>query len=138
MSESAAPGPEVNVNEDLYRCITTPAWWVAEENRPSSAAFKQPDFSTDIVSIAGTPDYTLSRFPSGCGLVLFNYGNTKTIGFIARQELDPAHPENLAHANVYNGTSSGNKRKTMAQKLVDKIVEKNTIVVVPHFASSDE
>jgi hypothetical protein len=136
MSQPATPGPEVDVQEDLYRCITTPAWWVPEENRPSSAAFKQPDFSTDMVSIARTPTYTLSRFPPGCGLVLFNYGDAKAIGFLARREMDPAHPENLAHANVYNRMPSGSKRKTMAQMLVEKIVEKNTIVMVPNFPAS--
>ncbi len=136
MNPSPTPGPEVDVIEDLYRCITTPAWWVAEENRPSSAAFKQPDFSTDIVSIARTPEHTLSRFPAGCGLVFFNYGDAKAIGFLARKEVDPQHPDNLAHGNVYNGIQSGSKRKTMAQKLVDKIVRKNTIVKVPNFPVS--
>jgi hypothetical protein len=120
MSTAAFPGPEVNPAENLNRCITTIDWWVPEENRPSSAAFKQPDFSTDIQSIAQTAEYTLRRFPAGCGLVSFNYGEAKTIGFLARQEEDPQFPENTAHANVYNPQPSGSKRKTMAQKLAQK------------------
>jgi hypothetical protein len=133
MSPPATPGPEVAVTEDLYRCITTPDWWVPEKNRPSSAALKQPDFSTDRVSIAKTPDYTLRRFPPGCGLIQFNYGDAKEIGFIAREEIDPQHPDNLAHANVYNNVQSGNKRKTMAQKLIEKLLEKDGVVVAPTF-----
>ncbi len=107
-------------SDHLHRCLTAPDWWVAEENRPSSAAFKQPDFSTDMASIAKTPEYTLARFPAGCGLVAFNYGEAKTIGFITRQEEDPEFPDNKAHANVYNPQASGSKRKTMAQKLAQK------------------
>src|SRR6516225_9065658 len=114
MSNVAAPGPEVDAAERLYRCITTPAWWVPEENRPSSAAFKQPDFSTDMASVAGTPAYTLGRFPPGCGLVAFFYCDAKAIGFIARVEPDPEYPDNKAHANVYNPNNSQKKRKTMA------------------------
>jgi hypothetical protein len=134
MSNSITPGPEIDVKDDLYRCVTTNDWWVAEENRPSSAAFKQPDFSTDVVSLAGSPEYTLSRFPEGCGLVQFNYGDAKLIGFIARLERDPDHPDNHAHANVYNSHGSS-KRKTLAQKLVEKIVEKGGIIRAPSFGS---
>jgi hypothetical protein len=133
MSQPSTPGPEVDGREHLYRCITTPAWWVAEENRPSSAAFKSPVFSVDIASLVGSPANTLSRFPRGCGLVQFNCGDAKAIGFVARQEIDPRFPDNLAHANVYNDAQSGNKRKTVAQKLIDQIVEKRGILVEPRF-----
>jgi hypothetical protein len=128
------PGQEVDIGENLYRCITTMDWWVPEENRPSSAAFKQPNFSTDVVSIAGSPEYTLRRFPQGCGLVSFNYGDAKVIGYSARLEVDPDFPDNRAHANVYNGSGSS-KRKTMAQKLAQKVVETNGVVQAPSFAS---
>lgn len=134
MSGEASPGPEVDEAENLFRCITTPDWWVADEGRPSSAAFKQPDFSTDMKSVAVTPDYTLARFPSGCGLVSFNYGTAKGIAFIAREEPDPDHPDNLAHANVYNNLPTGNGRKKMAQRLVDAIVAAGGVLVVPNFA----
>jgi hypothetical protein len=130
MSQAGAPGPEVDPSEDLYRCLTTPAWWVAEERRPSSAAFRHPDFSVDVASLAGSPAYTLSRFPAGCGLVSFNYGAAKAVGCIARLEADPEHPENRAHANVYTSPSAG-KRKVMAQKLVGLC----TVVRKPTFGS---
>jgi len=134
MTNPASSGPEVDQGENLFRCITTPDWWVAEEKRPSSAAFKQPDFSTDMASIAKEPSYTLSRFPGGCGLVVFNYGKAKAIGFIARAEPDPEHPDNKAHANVYN-PNSGSKRKTMAQKLAQMIADANGVLVAPTFKS---
>jgi len=129
----ASPGLEVDQVDDLFRCITTPDWWVAEEGRPSSAAFKQPNFSADMASVAKTPEHTLQRFPGGCGLVSFNYGSAKGIGFIARREPDPEHPENLAHANVYNLVTSGNGRKKMAQKLVEAVVASGGILVRPSF-----
>ena len=28
MSNAGTPGPEVDAREDLYRCLTTPDWWV--------------------------------------------------------------------------------------------------------------
>ena len=133
MSDTATPS-KVDSKEDLYRCITTPDWWVAEEKRPSSAAFKQPVFSTDVASRAGSIDHTLRRFSAACGLVCFNYADAKTIGFIARLEEDPEHPDNKAHANVYNPNATS-KRKTMAAKLIQKIVERGGIFVEPTFVS---
>jgi len=133
MNDAVTPGQEVDVKDDLYRCITTPDWWDSNENRPSSASFKQPDFSTDVARIAGSPDYTLSRFPKGCGLVSFNYGDAKAIGYTARLEIDPQHAENHAHANVYNPLDSDNKRKKLAKKLIDAILKKGGIVRVPTF-----
>ncbi len=137
MNPSLTPGPDVDVKEDLYRVITTSAWWVAEEKRPSSAAFKHTTFSTDIASIAGSPETTLARFPVGCGLVVFNCGDAKGLGFLARKEIDPQYPENLAHANVYNNAAPS-KRKTMAQELIKMIVALNGIVKVPEFPTSAE
>jgi hypothetical protein len=134
MSNGELPGPEVDPKEDLYRCITTPDWWVSEASRPSSAAFKQPDFSTDMASIARSPEYTLRRFPPGCGLVSFNYAEAKKIGFVARIEPDPDYPDNHAHANVYNSATSGNARKKMAQKLVETIMKNGGVLVPPSFA----
>jgi len=82
-------------------------------------------------SIAQTAEYTRRRFPAGCGLVSFNYGEAKAIGFIARQEADPDHPDNLAHANDYNPPVSGSKRKTMAAKLAQS--SQLVILRVPTF-----
>jgi hypothetical protein len=110
------PGPPVDEKENLYRGITTRTWWVEEENRPSSAAFRHPDFSVDIASLAKSHTHTLSHLPPGSGVVSFNCGQAVQIGFVVRHELDPAHPDNHAHANVYNFASSS-QRKKMAQRL---------------------
>jgi hypothetical protein len=126
---SNAPGPEVAPTEDLYRGITTPAWWVGEERRPSSAAFRHPGFSVDVVSLAGSPGYTLGHLPEGSGLVQFNCGDARGIGANALLEPDPDQPENKAHANVYT-SSSASKRKTIAQKLVSLC----TLVQAPAFS----
>jgi hypothetical protein len=117
MSVASTPGPEVADHDDVYRGITTPSWWVAEEGRPSSAAFRHPRFSVDVVSLAGSPEHTLSHLPVGSGLVSFNCGAARQIGFVTRLERDAMHPDNSAHANVYSSPSSS-KRKVMAQKLV--------------------
>ena len=122
------PGPDVEDGESLYRRITTPAWWVASENRPSSAAFRHPDFSADVASIAASPEHTLGHLPPGSGVVSFPCGEAKQIGFAIRLEPDPSNPDNLAHANVYSGSSPG-QRKKMAQRLVALC----TVVVPPRF-----
>jgi hypothetical protein len=114
---SEAPGPEVPSGEDLYRGLTTNAWWVAEEKRPSSAAFTFPSFSVDVASLAGGPEHTLGHLPAGSGLVAFNCGAARALGFDARLEPDPQHPENAAHANVYCSLPTS-QRKKRAQQLV--------------------
>ena len=108
---------EVAIEDSLYRCVSFAAGWVVEQNRPSSALFHNPDFSTDMVSIAQTPQYTLARFNENCGVALFSYIIAKELGFIARQEIDPEFPENKAHANVYHDQGSDKSRKKRAQKL---------------------
>ncbi len=134
MTNALAPGqhgPQVDAAEDLFRGITTEAWWVAEEGRPSSAAFRHPNFSTDIVSLAGGPAFTLGHLPPGSGLVQFNCGAARAIDFDARQEADPEHPANHAHANVYS-LHSTSQRKKAAQKLVALC----TLVQAPNFPSN--
>lgn len=115
MSEPAR-GPQVPASETLSRAITSRDWWVAAENRVSSAAFAFPVFSVDIASLAN-PEQTLSRFKAGCGLVQFNSGAARQLGFDARQEIDSQFPENAAHANVYCDLPR-NERKRRAQQLV--------------------
>src|SRR3989442_8476723 len=110
-------GPPVPPEEDLYRGITTPDWWVAEEKRPSSAAFRFPSFSVDVASLAVSPQFTLAHLPAGSGLVSFNCGQARTLGFDGHLEPDPNHVENQAHANVYS-LHSASQRKKMAQRLV--------------------
>jgi len=113
------PGSLVASSEELYRGITTADWWVAEENRPSSAAFRHPDFSVDIKSLAGSPAYTLGHLPAGSGIVEFTCDDAMELGFIVRREPDPENPDNHAHANVYSSPSTS-QRKKMAQRLVTK------------------
>jgi len=115
MSE-ARRGAEVPASETLSRAITSADWWVAAENRVSSAAFAFPVFSVDIASMA-TPEETLDRFRLGSGLVQFNAGAGRQLGFDARQELDEDFPDNLAHANVYCALPKS-ERKRHAQQLV--------------------
>ena len=85
----SSPGVKVDDKEELYRGITTEAWWVAEEHRPSSAAFKHSEFSVDIASLAESPAHTLGHLPAGSGVVSFNASVAHGIGFEARQEPDP-------------------------------------------------
>ena len=125
----SGPGPEVPSAEELYRGLSTPQWWVAEEKRPSSAAFRFPVFSVDLASLAGSPETTLAHLPKGSGLVSFNCGGARALGFDARLEIDPNHPDNKAHANVYSGHPSS-QRKRMAQKLVALC----TVVAEPSFS----
>jgi hypothetical protein len=135
MSDQPSPpqqGPLVADNEDLYRGITSNDWWIPEENRPSSAAFRFPDFSTDVVSLAGSPEYTLAHLPAGSGIAQFNAGGARTLGFNARLEPDPEQTENPAHANVYCSLA-GNQRKKAAQKLAQ--AAHCTLVRTPNFAA---
>jgi hypothetical protein len=123
----AVHGAEVPASETLSRAITSRDWWVADENRVSSAAFAFPLFSVDRASLA-TPEQTLRRFTSSTGLVQFNAGLARQIGFDARQELDERFPDNLAHANVYCALAK-NERKRRAQQLVSL----TTVVRAPAF-----
>jgi hypothetical protein len=135
MSEQVSPaqhdGPPVADTEDLYRGITTNDWWVPEGNRPSSAAFRFPDFSSDVVSLAGSPEFTLAHLPAGSGIAQFNSGVARALGFDARLEADPEQPENHAHANVYCLLES-KQRKKAAQKLAQ---DHCTLTRKPSFAA---
>lgn len=123
----APHGPEVPGSETLSRAITSRDWWVAAEQRVSSAAFAFPVFSVDRLSLA-SPERTLSRFEPGTGLAQFNAGIARRIGFDARQELDERFPDNLAHANVYCVLAK-NERKRRAQQLVSMTI----VVCAPTF-----
>ena len=135
MTPAASPatdgphGPPVGDDEELYRCIAHPNWWNEQEQRITSAAFKFPCFSVDVVSIAGSPMATLSRFWAGTGLVVFFGGVARELGCDVRLELDPMCPENLAHAHVY---MPAEKRKTISLKLV----EASTVVRRPSFGQA--
>src|SRR5215472_9811138 len=109
---SEPAGQPVADDENLYRCIS-PEWWVGDEKRVSSAAFKFPRLSVDAASIAGSPQATLSRFRPGSGIAAFLCREARALGCEVRLEIDPAEPEKKAHAHVDMPLSSG-KRKTAA------------------------
>lgn len=123
----AERGAEVPASEMLSRAITSRDWWVATEARVSSAAFAFPVFSVDRASLA-SPGQTLGRFRQGSGLVQFNAGAARELGFDARQELDGNFPDNLAHANVYCDLGK-KERKRRAQQLVSL----TTVARAPEF-----
>ena len=119
MCEANPRGPEVDGNEDLYRGITTPAWWVESEGRPSSAAFtSERKFSVNVVSLT-TVDDTLKLLKPKSGLIEFNCGVARELNFNAHLERDPDHPDNEAHAHIYCDIPTS-KRKRCARKLVAK------------------
>ncbi len=106
-------GAQVGDDEQLYRCIAYTNWWNEEEQPITSAAFKFPCFSVDVVSLAGSPESTLSRFLPGTGLVVISCRAAKELGCDVRLEPDPPCPENQAHAHVYMPVE---KRKAIARK----------------------
>jgi hypothetical protein len=108
-------GPPVPDAEDAYRAILTPSHWVAESNRPSSAAFDDEVFSVDLKSRT-TPRETASRVRMALNLVEFNCGEARALGFDTRDERDEIAPENQAHAHVYC-TLGKSQRKKQARKL---------------------
>jgi len=117
MSDAEARGPQVDAVEDLYRAIHTPDWWEADAGppRPRSAAFRKRQFSVNIASMIGLQraiEHLVSVLNSPDGaIVVFNCGYARGLGFDARRETDPNHPENTAHANVYyDGSTSDLKR----------------------------
>lgn len=125
MPSATERGPSVPDHEELFRAITVPDWWLAdpERPRPRSAAFSYPSFSTNIASMIlldGAIRHLAEvlRCPNGA-IVGFSCRMAKELGFDPRQELDPAHPDNLAHANVYSDGGSS-ERKRRAKRLAEE------------------
>jgi hypothetical protein len=135
MTEAGSRGPQIAPNEELYRAITAKDWWDLEADPPRvrSFAFRvHSPFSVNVVSkmpladaIRHLHDVLLS--PAG-GIVSFNCGEARSHLFDARDEPDPDHPENTAHANVYYD-GSNSQRKLDAKKLAEAC----TIVHNPSF-----
>jgi hypothetical protein len=51
---------------------------------------------------------------------MFRCGTARELGFDSRDEPDPLHPDNHAHAHVYMteyNALSGNRRKALAKRL---------------------
>lgn len=114
-------GPQIADDEDAYRSILYPHWWVEGENRPSTAAFDRRVFSVDIAS-KSSPSQTAARFRDVRRIVEFNCGEARTLGFDTRDEPDDQFPDNPAHAHVYFEDYDGlgrKKRKTRIRKLIE-------------------
>ena len=121
MADGTEPGSLVADTEDVYRAILYPHWWPDGMNRPSSAAFDDPIFSVDVKSRT-TPRQTAARFRNVTRIAEFNCGQGTRIGFETRDELDPAQPDNLAHAHLYflgYDTFNEKQRKKKARQLAE-------------------
>ena len=115
-----ARGPQVAPNEDLYRLITTKDWWPAGVGRPSSAAFAHQKFSVNVASLTTLAETVRQMrddlgVPHG-GVVSFNCGFARGIGFDTCLERDERFPNNAAHAHVYCDDSQGSSRKTCVRQ----------------------
>ena len=90
-----------------------------KDGKVSSGAFNYPNcFSVDIVSRSGGAEESLARVPRACAVIRFNCGCAREVGDLdTRDELDDAHPENLAHAHVYTNNAGG-RRKALAKRFV--------------------
>ena len=123
MSDADSRGPQVDPVEDAYRAIVVPEWWnnATDPPRVSSLAFKvRIPFSVNLVSLMSLEDAVqhMSRklqCPHG-GIVSFNCGDARSLGFDPRKEKDLRNPDNIAHAHVY-WDGSNNKRKSAAKRL---------------------
>lgn len=122
MSDASSRGPEVPAHEDLYRGIIHPDWWDPEDGHLSSGIYGFPKFSAYIASLT-SKEACLEPFPDGSGLIKFNSGAARELGFDACHEPEDGEE---AHSNVYCDLKSG-KRKKQARKLI----EATTIVVEP-------
>jgi hypothetical protein len=136
MSDAGGRGPQVDPREDLYRAITTPDWWEADAvpPRPRSAAFRKRKFSVNVASEIGLEGAirhlcSVLKCPDG-GLVSFNCGFARQLGFDARREIDEDYRDNTAHANVYYDGST-NSLKSSAKRLAS--AEECQVVRSPRF-----
>jgi hypothetical protein len=115
-------GQPVDPSESLFRALDVPDWWdlSVDPPRARSFAFKvNSPFSVNVASMIGLEGAVrhlnkVLQCPEG-GIVSFNCGQARSVGFDARHELDPQFPEIKAHANVYyRGSSSCRKRDAKA------------------------
>src|SRR5208337_1024367 len=126
-------GPEVDPVEELYRFVTVRSFWVVPENRPSSSLFDDPPrVSVTIASLTSIEECQaqltndLSR-PNG-GMVSFNCGLARQLGFDARHEPEKDNP---AHGHLHCDTAAKPKeRKKNAQRLARLCA----IVIQPRFS----
>ncbi len=122
MLEGNPLGAQVDPREDLLRALVVRDWWDLNVDPPRvrSFAFKvSTPFSVNVASMIGLEGAVrhmveVLHCPDG-GIVSFNCGEARNVGFDARDELDPHYHDNKAHANVYYwGSSSRRKRDAKA------------------------
>lgn len=133
MTAEASRGPDVPPHEDLLRVMMHPHWWNEAEQRPSSALFAFAKFSAYIASLT-TPDHPVrrlpeesGRFPAGSGVLSFQCGEARTLGYDARHE--PENGDN-SHAHVYCELNAKQRKKNF-QKLL--ALATTRVVVKPTF-----
>ncbi len=119
MNAEAARGQPVGEAETLYRFVTAASFWVPTQHRPSSSLFDDPPrVSVNVASLT-----TLEKCrrqlvdelhkPEG-GMVSFNCGQARDLGFDARHEPERNNP---AHAHLYCDGTPAKQRKKNAQRL---------------------
>jgi hypothetical protein len=111
---------QVPPHETLYRFVTVRSFWVAREDRPSSSLFDDPPrVSVNVASMTNVEECKRQLHedigkPDG-GMVSFNCGNARELGFDARHEPEP---NNRAHSHLYCDVElSSTQRKKNAQRL---------------------
>jgi hypothetical protein len=130
---TAKKGPEVAPGEELFRFVTVRSFWVAAESRPSSSLFDDPPrVSVQVASLTsiekcrGQLRSDLSSLEGG--MVSFNCGQARQLGFDARHEPENDNP---AHAHLYcDATERPKERKKNAQRLARLC----KIVIQPQFS----
>jgi hypothetical protein len=132
MDQCREKGAEVAPGEELYRFVTVPSFWVASENRPSSSLFDDPPRVSVNVASLTTIEKCKAQLagelesPNG-GMVSFNCGHARALGFDARHEPENDNP---AHAHLYcNAAAKPKERKKNAQRLARNCA----IVIQPRF-----
>jgi hypothetical protein len=119
MDAAGARGQPVDVAETLYRFVTAASFWVAAENRPSSSLFDDPPrVSVHVASLTTLEECRRQLVeelhkPDG-GMVSFNCGQARDLGFDARHEPERNNP---AHAHLYCDGTPSKLRKKNAQRL---------------------
>ncbi len=119
--------------EELYRFVTVPSFWVVRENRPSSSLFDDPPrVSVNVASLTSVEKCKAQLIndlasPNG-GMVSFNCGRARQLGFDARYEPGENNP---AHAHLYcDAAARPKERKKNAQRLARLC----RIVIQPRFS----
>ena len=126
-------GPEVTPGEELYRFVTVGSFWVAAENRPSSSSFDDPPRVSVNVASLTTIENCLAQLrgdlasPDG-GMVSFNCGQARQLGFDARHEPEKDNP---AHAHLYCDATSRQKEPKKVRSGSRAYVES---VIQPQFS----